>query len=83
MRALKIRKISNSQGVVLPKEILANQGFVDGNKRTAYVTARLFLELNGYTLTAPAMDRVQVFVAVGAGHVSETELTGAAVPDRL
>ncbi|EIJ78059.1 putative death on curing protein [Bacillus methanolicus PB1] len=30
--------------------LATNQYFVDGNKRTAYITAASFLELNGYVL---------------------------------
>lgn len=35
--------------------IARNHPFVDGNKRTAYVTAELFLALNGLVLTADDM----------------------------
>lgn len=34
----------------------ANQAFVDGNKRTAYVTARRFLDLNGLGHLSPISD---------------------------
>jgi hypothetical protein len=37
-QTLKVRRIGNSLGVVLPKEVLArNHPFVDGNKRTALI----------------------------------------------
>lgn len=54
--------------------IARNHPFIDGNKRTAYVTTRLFLELNGQTLTAPATERVIMFLRLGAGEVSQEEL---------
>src|SRR3954464_7780621 len=39
-----------------------NHPFVDGNKRTALVTAELFLALNGYDLTADDVEVVDVFL---------------------
>lgn len=45
--------------------------FIDGNKRTAYVACRLFLELNGLTLTAPPARRVLILVALAAGDLDE------------
>ena len=53
--------------------LIRDHGFIDGNKRTAYVTARLFLELNGHTLAAPAAERVLVFADAGAGNITEQE----------
>ena len=50
--------------------IARNHGFVDGNKRTAYVATLLFLRLNGALLTAPAVDRVLVFESLGAGQLA-------------
>jgi death-on-curing protein len=32
--------------------LCSNHGFLDGNKRTAYVVAETFLDLNGYEVTA-------------------------------
>ena len=44
-------------------------GFVDGNKRTAYVVTRLFLRLNGHDLSAPPEQRVIVFERLGKGDL--------------
>jgi len=49
--------------------IARNHGFVDGNKRTAYVVTLLFLRLNGHDLTAPAAERVLVFEKLGKGEL--------------
>ena len=38
--------------------LLTNHPFVDGSKRVTLVTAGVFLELNGYRLTAPEPDTV-------------------------
>ena len=39
---------------VLAYGLARNHGFVDGNKRVAHMTSRVFLEYNGYPMTVPA-----------------------------
>ena len=51
-----------------------NHGFVDGNKRTAWVVARVFLAENGHGLTFDVDEAVQVMEQVAASEISETEL---------
>ncbi len=51
-----------------------NHPFVDGNKRTAWVAARLFLELNGRTLTFDKIDATRTVLALAAGELGEDEL---------
>jgi death on curing protein len=51
-----------------------NHGFMDANKRTAYVVTRLFLILNGSDMTSRPEERVLVFEALGKGTVSREEL---------
>jgi death-on-curing protein len=53
--------------------IARNYGFIDGNKRTAYVVTLLFLVLNGHDLTAPAVKRVLIFEKLGKGELSPDE----------
>ena len=50
--------------------------FNDGNKRIAFVTMAVFVELNGYQLAAPEEDVVSMMLALASGSLSETELTG-------
>ena len=48
-----------------------NHAFVDGNKRTAIVTAMLFLALNGYRMSADN-GRIYVFtMTLAAGEIEE------------
>ncbi len=54
--------------------IARNHPFSDGNKRTAWVLARLFLALNGYTLAFNAQDAIATVIALAAGELSEDEL---------
>ena len=51
-----------------------DHGFSDGNKRTAWVTARLFLALNGVELDFDALDAVRVVERTAAGEIGERDL---------
>lgn len=53
--------------------ISRNHAFVDGNKRTGYVAAELFLELNGFSLAADDAACVLTMLAVAAGDITEAE----------
>jgi death-on-curing protein len=48
-----------------------NHPFIDGNKRTGFVAAELFLNLNGHELQATDADCVLTMLGVAAGEVSE------------
>lgn len=62
--------------------IARNHPFVDGNKRTAWVLARLFLALNpvlsevegGAELRFVPEDAIQAMVALAAGEIGEKEM---------
>lgn len=47
-----------------------NHGFLDGNKRTAYVVSRLFLRLHGWDFVVSPEERVIVFENLGKGYYS-------------
>lgn len=51
-----------------------NHGFVDGNKRTAWVIARLFLADNGYRLRHDKADAVRTVEGLAAGRIGEEAL---------
>lgn len=51
-----------------------NHPFADGNKRTCWVVARLFLADNGYRLRFDPADAVRTMESVAAGTVTESEL---------
>lgn len=54
--------------------VARNHPFVDGNKRTAWVLARLFLALNGHQISFTKEDAVQTVLALAAGELTEDEL---------
>ncbi len=51
-----------------------NHGFADGNKRTAWVLARLFLADNGYRLRFDPIDAIGTIESLAAGTLTEEEL---------
>ena len=51
-----------------------NYGFADGNKRVAWVAARLFLADNGYGLAFEPVDAIRTMEGVASGAVSELGL---------
>lgn len=54
--------------------IAKNHAFVDGNKRTALVTAITFLELNGYGLGSSQQENYLTFYDLAQGQLSEEQL---------
>lgn len=54
--------------------IARNHPFVDGNKRTAWILARLFIRLNGGVLSFDKEDAYHTVMALAAGDLSEEAL---------
>ena len=54
--------------------LVRNHGFVDGNKRTGWVIARLFLADNGHKLTFDKAEAVRLVESLAAGAVTEDAL---------
>ncbi|MCG7869894.1 MAG: type II toxin-antitoxin system death-on-curing family toxin [Candidatus Thiodiazotropha taylori] len=55
--------------------LASNHPFVDGNKRIALTIAAVFLELNGFSLTAPEPNAVVIIEQLAAGKLSEDDLS--------
>ena len=54
--------------------VAKNHPFIDGNKRTAWVLARLFLSKNGVSMNCKEVEAVVVMLRLAAGELSEDEL---------
>lgn len=54
--------------------IVRNHPFVDGNKRTGFMAAYIFLERNGMALIAPEAEATAVIRSRAAGEIAEAEL---------
>jgi death-on-curing protein len=64
--------LAASYGVGLAK----NHGFVDGNKRAAFLAVGLFLGINGFRLLASQADATLTMLAVAAGEIDEQAFAG-------
>jgi death-on-curing protein len=51
-----------------------NHPFADGNKRAALIASELFLNANGFELTAPDDEIIATFLALAAGDVTEPDV---------
>ena len=56
--------------------IVKNHPFIDGNKRTGFLVAVVFLELNGDRFQASEVDATLQTLALAAGALSEAEFAG-------
>ncbi|MFU7529478.1 type II toxin-antitoxin system death-on-curing family toxin [Qipengyuania sp. ASV99] len=54
--------------------VARNHPFADGNKRTAWILARLFLLANGMELEFDKVEAINIVLALAAGELSEYEL---------
>ncbi|MDZ7779793.1 MAG: type II toxin-antitoxin system death-on-curing family toxin [Gemmatimonadota bacterium] len=53
--------------------LIKNHPFVDGNKRIGFLTANMFLILNGHQIEAPEPQVVDIVLRVADGSLSESE----------
>lgn len=53
--------------------IVRNHPFIDGNKRTSFLTAILFLDLNGAFLAASEVEATATMLALASGEIGEAE----------
>ena len=53
--------------------IVQNHPFIDGNKRTGFLPAYVFLALNGWKLIAAEASAVEAVLALASGGMSEAE----------
>lgn len=51
-----------------------NHPFVDGNKRVALTAGLVFLEVNGFSSSAPEIEAAAIFEKLAAGKIKEKEL---------
>src|SRR5688500_8818486 len=54
--------------------LVKNHGFIDGNKRAAFMVAYSFLGLNGYDFDAAEPDVVTTIERAASGQISEAKL---------
>lgn len=54
--------------------LVKNHCFLDGDRRTTFVSMAVFLLRNGYELVAPEVEAVDVMVGLAENEVSQAEL---------
>jgi death-on-curing protein len=54
--------------------VVRNHPFIDGNKRTGFLAAYVFLAVNGREIVAEEEDVVRTMLALAAGALSDEEL---------
>lgn len=59
---------------VLAHGLATGHPFMDGNKRTSFVVAELFLDLNGYELTANDAEVVSIWLSLAEGGMNAKTL---------
>ncbi len=55
--------------------ICRNHPFIDGNKRLAFVLMDIFLQMNGYLLSAPEKDSYSIMIELANGRLSKEKLS--------
>ncbi len=64
-----------AKSAALLESMVGNHGFVDGNKRTAWLLVELLIARSGYLLDIPDDERIDDFVvAVAAGQAEFAEI---------
>jgi death on curing protein len=63
-----------AKAAALGFSIIGNHPFLDGNKRTGHAAMEVFLQLNGWQISAAVVESEKVILAVAAGSVSRNEL---------
>lgn len=53
--------------------IIRNHAFVDGNKRTGFLAAYVFLDLNGWELIASEVEAVAAVLALATNEIDEAD----------
>ena len=53
--------------------LVRNHPFVDGNKRSAFLAAYVFLRINGYAVVADEAGAATMTLALAAGEITEDE----------
>jgi death-on-curing protein len=55
--------------------VAANHPFIDGNKRTALLCALMFLDLNGYALTASKKLVEETVLRIASGQMEKSDVS--------
>jgi len=63
-----------SKAACLGHSLIRNHPFVDGNKRTGYMSMRLFLNINGYDIKAPEDEKYKFVIEIAKKERDEKSM---------
>ena len=63
------------KAAALLESLINNHPFVDGNKRTGFTSAAMFLKINGYSTTASNQDVESFVLSIASGERSIETIT--------
>lgn len=63
-----------SKAACLGHSLIRNHPFVDGNKRTGYMSMRLFLNINGYDIKAPEDEKYKFVIEIAEKEKDERSI---------
>ncbi len=69
VKHLMEQKALEEQAATYLYEIASTHPFIDGNKRAAYVSADVFLRMNGYSLSATPEEGENFMLKVASGKI--------------
>ena len=55
--------------------LIQNHQFIDGNKRTGHAAMEMFLVLNGYEISAPVDEQVEIILQVASSQMEREAFT--------
>ncbi len=62
------------KAAVLVHSIATFHPMLDGNKRSAWITLNVFVELNGFSLTVPTEDAMEFMLGVATGALEHSKI---------
>lgn len=65
----------SDEAAALCFSIVKNHPFVDGNKRVGFAVLSIFLQSNGFRLTATPDEKVSTMLSLADGSISRNQLT--------
>ncbi len=64
-----------TKAAALLQSLLKNHPFIDGNKRTAFTSAAIFLKLNGWRLVNKHQESVKFAISVDNNHLRVEQIS--------
>ena len=70
----EVHKTVFEKGAAYGYHVCSNHPFIDGNKRVAFVLMDVFLQKNGWEMTAAEEDAYSMMMSLASGKLSKAQL---------